>query len=187
MKTFEKIVALAMSLILIVGIMALPVSAAGNAEITVSDASGNIGDEVTVTISFTSNPGVAGFQLTIAYDKSSLKLVKMDEGDFGGSFTGDASKSDTIVWYKTSNVTKTCEFATLKFKIIGNKTGTYEIGLDGSDSVINQEYKEVPTTIHKGKITVTCKHSYGSWEKDTAENHKHTCSVCNYVDHAAHT
>lgn len=97
MKIFEKIAALAMSLILIVGIMALPVNAAGNAEITVSDASGNIGDEVTVTIAFTSNPGIAGFTLTITYDKSNLKLTEITEGDFGGFFTGDASKSDTIV------------------------------------------------------------------------------------------
>lgn len=69
MKTFGKIAALAISLIFIIGIMVLPVNAAGNPEITVSDASGNIGDEVTVIISFTSNPGIAGFNADITYDK----------------------------------------------------------------------------------------------------------------------
>ena len=189
MKTFGKIAALAISLIFIIGIMVLPVNAAGNPEITVSDASGNIGDEVTVIISLTSNPGIAGFNADITYDKNNLELTDMSgNSGFGGSFMGNVIKSK-FVWYNASNITSTSTFATLKFKIKDTaKPNTYEIGLSYSQGdMSNADGDDVTATIHAGKITVTCNHTYGSWEKNTAENHKHTCKVCGNVEAAAHT
>ena len=189
MKTFGKIAALAISLIFIIGIMVLPVNAAGNPEITVSDASGNIGDEVTVIISFTSNPGIAGFNADITYDKNNLELTDMSgNSGFGGSFMGNVIKSK-FVWYNASNITSTGTFTTLKFKIKDTaKPNTYEIGLSYSQGdMSNADGDDVTATIHAGKITVTCNHTYGSWEKNTAENHKHTCKVCGNVETAAHT
>lgn len=189
MKTFGKIAALAISLIFIIGIMVLPVNAAGNPEITVSDASGNIGDEVTVIISFTSNPGIAGFNADITYDKNNLELTDVSgNSGFGGSFMGNVIKSK-FVWYNASNITSTGTFATLKFKIKDTaKPNTYEIGLSYSQGdMSNADGDDVTATIHAGKITVTCNHTYGSWEKNTAENHKHTCKVCGNVETAAHT
>ena len=189
MKTFGKIAALAISLIFIIGIMVLPVNAAGNPEITVSDASGNIGDEVTVMISFTSNPGIAGFNADITYDKNNLELTDVSgNSGFGGSFMGNVIKSK-FVWYNASNITSTGTFATLKFKIKDTaKPNTYEIGLSYSQGdMSNADGDDVTATIHAGKITVTCNHTYGSWEKNTAENHKHTCKVCGNVETAAHT
>ena len=189
MKTFGKIAALAISLIFIIGIMVLPVNAAGNPEITVSDASGNIGDEVTVIISFTSNPGIAGFNADITYDKNNLELTDVSgSSGFGGSFMGNVIKSK-FVWYNASNITSTGTFATLKFKIKDTaKPNTYEIGLSYSQGdMSNADGDDVTATIHAGKITVTCNHTYGSWEKNTAENHKHTCKVCGNVETAAHT
>ena len=189
MKTFGKIAALAISLIFIIGIMVLPVNAAGNPEITVSDASGNIGDEVTVIISFTSNPGIAGFNADITYDKNNLELTDVSgNSGFGGSFMGNVSKSK-FVWYNASNITSTGTFTTLKFKIKDTaKPNTYEIGLSYSQGdMSNADGDDVTATIHAGKITVTCNHTYGSWEKNTAENHKHTCKVCGNVETAAHT
>ena len=189
MKTFGKIAALAISLIFIIGIMVLPVNAAGNPEITVSDASGNIGDEVTVIISLTSNPGIAGFNADITYDKNNLELTDMSgNSGFGGSFMGNVIKSK-FVWYNASNITSTGRFATLKFKIKHTaKPNTYEIGLSYSQGdMSNADGDDVTATIHAGKITVTCNHTYGSWEKNTAENHKHTCKVCGNVEAAAHT
>ena len=189
MKTFGKIAALAISLIFIIGIMVLPVNAAGNPEITVSDASGNIGDEVTVIISFTSNPGIAGFNADITYDKNNLELTDMSgNSGFGGSFMGNVIRSK-FVWYNASNITSTGTFTTLKFKIKDTaKPNTYEIGLSYSQGdMSNADGDDVTATIHAGKITVTCNHTYGSWEKNTAENHKHTCKVCGNVETAAHT
>ncbi len=189
MKTFGKIAALAISLIFIIGIMVLPVNAAGNPEITVSDASGNIGDEVTVIISLTSNPGIAGFNADITYDKNNLELTDMSgNSGFGGSFMGNVIKSK-FVWYNASNITSTGTFTTLKFKIKDTaKPNTYEIGLSYSQGdMSNADGDDVTATIHAGKITVTCNHTYGSWEKNTAENHKHTCKVCGNVETAAHT
>ena len=189
MKTFGKIAALAISLIFIIGIMVLPVNAAGNPEITVSDASGNIGDEVTIIISLTSNPGIAGFNADITYDKNNLELTDMSgNSGFGGSFMGNVIKSK-FVWYNASNITSTGTFATLKFKIKDTaKPNTYEIGLSYSQGdMSNADGDDVTATIHAGKITVTCNHTYGSWEKNTAENHKHTCKVCGNVEAAAHT
>ena len=189
MKTFGKIAALAISLIFIIGIMVLPVNAAGNPEITVSDASGNIGDEVTVIISFTSNPGIAGFNADITYDKNNLELTNVSgNSGFGGSFMGNVIRSK-FVWYNASNITSTGTFTTLKFKIKDTaKPNTYEIGLSYSQGdMSNADGDDVTATIHAGKITVTCNHTYGSWEKNTAENHKHTCKVCGNVETAAHT
>ena len=189
MKTFGKIAALAISLIFIIGVMVLPVNAARNPEITVSDASGNIGDEVTVIISFTSNPGIAGFNADITYDKNNLELTDVSgNSGFGGSFMGNVIKSK-FVWYNASNITSTGTFTTLKFKIKDTaKPNTYEIGLSYSQGdMSNADGDDVTATIHAGKITVTCNHTYGSWEKNTAENHKHTCKVCGNVETAAHT
>ena len=52
--------------------------------IHVSKATGNVGDVVDVTVSLTNNPGIVIMQLSVAYEKSVLKLVGVtDAGKLG--------------------------------------------------------------------------------------------------------
>ena len=91
----KKIFALLFTMMLVFGALLLPINAAGTLTMTVSNASATIGSEVTLTISVENNPGIAGISGLISYDKSNLKLIKMEGNTgFGGMMTCDATKSD---------------------------------------------------------------------------------------------
>ena len=183
----KKIFALLFTMMLVFGALLLPINAAGTLTMTVSNASATIGSEVTLTISVENNPGIAGISGLISYDKSNLKLIKMEGNTgFGGMMTCDATKSDGFSLFSPSNITSQTLLMTLVFKINENaKPGNYSIGISASAS--NQSLEDVNVSVVEGTITVSCDHKYGGWEKDTDTQHKHTCTICGNVEKVAHT
>lgn len=72
--------------------VAVPVSAAGEAAFVVSEASGNPGDTVQITVSTENNPGIVGLLLDVQYDKNVLELKKAVGKDFAGTTFGPTYK-----------------------------------------------------------------------------------------------
>ena len=87
----KKLLCLCAALALLV--VAVPVSAAGEATFAVSDASGKPGDTITVTVSTENNPGIIGLQLAVSYDSNVLELKKAVGGVFSGIGFGPLDKN----------------------------------------------------------------------------------------------
>ena len=110
----KKIIAIIMSaLIAIAGIC--PAIAAGEPNILIissSSASGEIGDEVEVTLTIENNPGYAALLLNIP-EAQGFELVSAKSGSGMGTFTQGVN----LLWDSSYNITKTGTLLTLTYRI----------------------------------------------------------------------
>ena len=110
----KKIIAIIMSaLIAIAGIC--PAIAAGEPNtliISSSSASGEIGDEVEVTLTIENNPGYAALLLNIP-EAQGFELVSAKSGSGMGTFTQGVN----LLWDSSYNITKTGTLLTLTYRI----------------------------------------------------------------------
>lgn len=180
--------------------------AAEKAVLQVSTVSGHRGDEVSVTVSLTSNPGIAGLVFSLTFDNKVLKLVDVkepantdDEFIFYEPIIKDDAINDTSINYigyafasGKSNVTKTGIVYTATFKILDEAAiGTTQLniaGRNGQDTadVSSIDEKAVPIEVTAGSVTVTCEHKHTETVKTAATCTKDglevvTCKDCKEV------
>ena len=127
---------------------------------SVSDASGKAGDEVSVKVEISGNPGIIAFHLLADYDSGALTLVDAKSGIFPGTSFGSKEKlpfsflwSDAVSGDYTDNGT----LAELTFKIKDNApAGEYTVSLQyDPEDVFNFDMQNVSFETSAGKITVT--------------------------------
>lgn len=180
--------------------------AAEKAVLQVSTVSGHRGDEVSVTVSLTSNPGIAGLVFSLTFDNKVLKLVDVkepantdDEFIFYEPIIKNDAINDTSINYigyafasGKSNITKTGSVYTATFKILDEAAiGTTQLniaGRNGQDTadVSNIDEKAVPIEVTAGSVTVTCEHKHTETVKTAATCTKDglevvTCKDCKEV------
>lgn len=180
--------------------------AAEKAVLQVSTVSGHRGDEVSVTVSLTSNPGIAGLVFSLTFDNKVLKLVDVkepantdDEFIFYEPIIKNDAINDTSINYigyafasGKSNITKTGIVYTATFKILDEAAiGTTQLniaGRNGQDTadVSNIYEKAVPIEVTAGSVTVTCEHKHTETVKTAATCTKDglevvTCKDCKEV------
>lgn len=180
--------------------------AAEKAVLQVSTVSGHRGDEVSVTVSLTSNPGIAGLVFSLTFDNKVLKLVDVkepantdDEFIFYEPIIKNDAINDTSINYigyafasGKSNITKTGIVYTVTFKILDEAAiGTTQLniaGRNGQDTadVSNIDEKAVPIEVTAGSVTVTCEHKHTETVKTAATCTKDglevvTCKDCKEV------
>lgn len=136
------------------------------AALTVGTVSGRAGEKVTVPITISENPGIAGFNLVINYDKNLLTPVSIEKGSAltAGTLTsniqqgGDMASYDAVTayWVNPENVTADGEILKVTFEIAENAeegeipvTVTYEDG-----DVTNRDYDDIALDITDGYVTV---------------------------------
>ena len=180
--------------------------AAEKAVLQISTVSGHRGDEVSVTVSLTSNPGIAGLVFSLTFDNKVLKLVDVkepantdDEFIFYEPIIKDDAINDTSINYigyafasGKSNITKTGIVYTATFKILDEAAiGTTQLniaGRNGQDTadVSSIDEKAVPIEVTAGSVTVTCEHKHTETVKTVATCTKDglevvTCKDCKEV------
>lgn len=180
--------------------------AAEKAVLQISTVSGHRGDEVSVTVSLTSNPGIAGLVFSLTFDNKVLKLVDVkepantdDEFIFYEPIIKDDTINDTSINYigyafasGKSNITKTGIVYTATFKILDEAAiGTTQLniaGRNGQDTadVSSIDEKAVPIEVTAGSVTVTCEHKHTETVKTAATCTKDglevvTCKDCKEV------
>lgn len=180
--------------------------AAEKAVLQISTVSGHRGDEVSVTVSLTSNPGIAGLVFSLTFDNKVLKLVDVkepantdDEFIFYEPIIKDDAINDTSINYigyafasGKSNITKTGIVYTATFKILDEAAiGTTQLniaGRNGQDTadVSSIDEKAVPIEVTAGSVTVTCEHKHTETVKTAATCTKDglevvTCKDCKEV------
>jgi hypothetical protein len=152
--------------------IAITVGAADSPVIRVSEAKGGPGQEVSVTISFENNPGIAGYKLTLTYDSSRLEFIWEydDKGKIKVPMSGILPVTELntkeegraiIVGHQTGNTAANGKLFELRFKIKddagrGEISGEKDFKLDyvRDADIANAEKQSVNPTIIQGKITV---------------------------------
>lgn len=128
--------------------------------ITVSDASGNVGDTVSVTIDISNNPGIAGAILKLAHAEE-LTLTDIEVGNAFNTltFTPPANLSTnpcTLLWDGIDGDNTNGTLLTLTFIISETaELGDYNITLSSTaGDIYDGALNDVDVVINNGKISV---------------------------------
>ena len=133
------------------------------AEVAVGTVSGEIGDTVTVPVSISNNPGIAGFTFVFDYDASAMTLTGISKGAVlqDGSFTPNVA-GKTLNWFNAVNVTENGVLFNLTFKL-STTEGSYSVTAalkDGKNTnFVDENAKPQRITFITGKVNVA-NHSY---------------------------
>ena len=161
MRRISKIMAIFSAFIILVSMFVISASAA-NVNYSVTSASGQKGDTVTVTVKASSTIGVTSAILNVNFDSSKLQYVS---GSSGGMFTTCTVKAVSSSSVKCTGMTmgddsakKSGTFATLKFKILAD-SGTASLTISPSGSAgdhcgVGTPPARLTPVVSNGKITV---------------------------------
>lgn len=171
--------------VLLLAAMAVTVSAAASAQMTVSASKTTAyrGDtiEFTVRISTVDDCRSAAFMLT--YDKDVFEFVSGSCSLSGTSLANFSSGTGTFAY--SSGTTVSGEIFTFRLKVKSDAViGDYRISANVNTRDSNGA---IPTTVNSLSITVACNHSYGPWSELDNAKHKHNCTICGNEETANHT
>ena len=106
----------------------------GSGRLVVESKSAKAGDLVTIPVRWEKNPGVAGFEFDISYDRSKLELTDAKEGDFSGTqfSAGLSDHPYKCVWTSATqeNMTRDGTVCVLTFRVRDSASGTASISVD---------------------------------------------------------
>ena len=140
----------------------LPVVIVEKVELTVGEVLGAPGDEVTVDVSVSNNPGFTYAQIFVGYDAEALEVVEITPVEFAGNFaiaSPITSNPVSFSWNDGLNdVTDTGVIAKITFKIKDAKAGDYAITASVAEA-FDIEFNDVPAAGAEGTVKV-CIHSW---------------------------
>jgi len=130
------------------------------AKIIVSNEKGLPGDTVTVPVSISDNPGIAGFTFVFDYDTSAMTLTGISKGTVlqDGTFTPNVA-GKTLNWFNAVNVTENGTLFNLTFKLsqsaaVGDYSVTVALKDGKSTNFVNENAKAQRVTFGSGQISV---------------------------------
>lgn len=189
----KKIFTFLTTIILICGVCIVPASAAGSGKIALSSANGKQGDNVTLNVTMSNNPGLVTMSIKVEYDTNILQLISVADTKLlvGSQLNTNYGSPYKITWADgsaTVNNNKTGAIANFTFKIKDNaKVGSTNVKLSFIDSY-DTDYSENNFSATSGKIEVGCKsHTFGAYTKVNDGTHKRVCSACGFEETKNHT
>ena len=190
----KRIICLIVTVLLLINIMPFAALAAnGDARdntqddtinFTISEATVHPGDtdRVVVYVDIANNPGIAGTQLTIQYDRDNLTLHSVARCDeFSQQFNLTVNKASGFVMLdNVSNVYGNGSLLQLTFSLTTSENkptpeGKYEINVD-IQLLFNEDFKRIDKKVDNGKIVVS-----HDWTDATCTAPK-TCKTCGATD-----
>ena len=166
----RKFTAFLLVMLLCVSVLGVAASAATTPAISVTSATAARGDQVTVTASIDSNPGVAYIAAQLSYDHDCLELVSMS-GSVDGNAMTCVLATGKAGWVGSGDSTYTGQFLTATFKVkdgaaLGNTAVTVTMV-----EAYNWNEDDVIFAAARGNVTVTVpshEHTYGEWTQTVA-------------------
>ena len=162
----KRFLSIFLSVILILTLVpTFQVFAAKTPAFVISNAKGEVGDKVKVTISTENNPGIISLQVCVNYDSTALKLVDHEQGEFKGVTFGPTTKNPFITTWidplKPNNDTNGV-IATLEFEILDTaQNGKSEISLTYDPENVfeyntsaKDNFKNVHFDVKKGHVDI---------------------------------
>ncbi len=168
----KKTLSVFLAALLLVSVLCVGIQAdGGTMRLSVSSASGVRGDEVTVSVSITSNPGIAVLNFDISYDTNVLELPN---GSKSGTCTGlsgasfETGRFADYAWVDAANSTYTGTILTLTFKIKDTAAlGASTISLGSRTLAGNYDEEPVTCSVSTGTITVNVAPHDHTWDSGT--------------------
>ena len=157
MRKFRIFTALLFSLILVICGTFSSAAGESGAVVSANSPTANVGDEVTVDISITDNPGVCSANLVIEYDNTILKPVRYEDGSFAMTsnlnFSANSAKlsyagakDNTADGIMFSIVFEAIAAGESDITVTVNKMGKWD---DSTSATV-----QIQRTVENGKVTV---------------------------------
>ena len=187
----KKFLALALVVVICITSVCLAASA-GDSRVAVSSAEGKAGEQITINVTLSGNPGIAYLKLKVGFDSSVMKLVKAkNTGELEGTFTTSRNTEVNpyvLQWSGAGNTNGEGVIATLTFQIVDTAVaGSSAIELLFEESY-DEEFNDVQFEATSGIVTVTCGHANKTEVPAKASdcathgnNLYYICSDCNKV------
>lgn len=175
----KKVLSILLVLVLCTSLMALTVSAAGNASLKATSAEVAVGGgTATIEVSLSSNPGVMAMQIVPSVP-AGFSISMSGTGMGGGVWT----TGKNAFWDNGSDSTYTGKILTVTVTVDASvDAGEYKITFSGSGS--NYDEEDVSFSGASATIKVVCDHSWGAWTEtkpatcDVDGEETRTCSKC---------
>lgn len=172
--------------LLLVCLIATPAFAAGETVLSVTVDASQVyrGDQIEVIISISGSNSYTGMGVALSYDTSKLEYVsgsfKKAENTGATMFSFDEAKKKMVLAFENPSA-YSGELLRVTLKVLPDAGfGETEISLQASVTGAN--------SIVKGtKVTIACKHNYGTWTKVDNSKHTATCTICNVPAETEHT
>ena len=201
MKRFFAAFLAAMMIVLMVVPMTVTAADVTPITITASKTTANVGEDVVFTVNIKNASKIAIMGLQFQYNTDAFEWVSgdytatakmdwviMNNTQFFGEvvlekgvafasamFANTATWADLDILQFTLKAKKTVEASTVTCTVLSFQ---WEDG----DKVAH----DITYTITPATVSVVCEHTFGDWEKNNAETHKHTCSACGEVAYEDH-
>lgn len=164
-KISKKVFAVLIAMLVLLTGAVITSNAADNQSFYITNATGTAGDEVTVTLNCSGNPGISGWSVFVSYNSEVLELVSADkEGVFGTvTVSQNITENPYNISWQGGTVIKSVngKMAGLTFKIKDNAIpGDYELSISyDADEVYRNVGEEgdtenIPFEPQPGSITV---------------------------------
>lgn len=181
MKYIKKFLAIFLCIVFCAFVMPVA-SAATKPKITVSNQAALPGNEVTLDVNISNNPGIMAMTFSVVYDAQCFEFVKLEKGYVASPVYKNHANKGYISFSisETSNKTNSGNIMSLTFKIKNDApAGKYEVfianhyyedaGENLENCFANSNGKYIIPTTKKGSITVQkiCDyegHIFGEWE-----------------------
>lgn len=148
----KKIISILLAVVLAMTTIQFAI-AAGTPTITVSSATADPGDTVSLKVSLSNNPGINTFSLGFNYDMTRLSLTGVT---LNSSVGGQFQYTKKAVWLNSSDSTYNGDYLTLTMKVLDNAPAgdasvavTYNAG-----DISNYNEDDVDFTLVAGKVIV---------------------------------
>ena len=144
--------------------------------VTVIGGTAKAGEEVSVVLDISNNPGIACLVMTLTYDTEALELLGVENGSIMSDFDNDIN----FLWSASQNVTAEGTLLTMKFRVKEEvEDGEYAVDLIFRECY-DLELNDVPTEIVGGHVTVK-NFIYGDANDDGLINGKDVVLVRRYI------
>jgi hypothetical protein len=162
-KILNKPISFLLAIILLflsIGIAPTVLAAGATTEIKFGEAEGKVGDEVTVPVTISNNPGISIFFFVVKYDVEGLTFVSADEGEIltSGTFTpvNDSVNGElSLPWFTVDgDIAEDGVLMNLTFRINESAKGDFELTVRYlPQDIANAMSTQVDCNVMNGKIS----------------------------------
>ena len=202
---FKKFIAITLCLIMCT-LLCPMVSAAPATKISLSQEAAFPGEEATVDVMITGNPGIMSMTFSVTYDEECFEFVSFSKGFVTNPTYKNHSDKGYVAFSisETSDKTNSGNILSVTFKVKDNTTpDTYPItianvnpakyGSDLNNCFVNQNEDSIMPTVSAGSIRIKGEcdisgHKFSDWTETKPANCTETgleervCSVCEEVE-----
>ena len=162
-KILNKPISFLLAVILLfssIGIAPTVLAVGATTEIKFGEAEGKVGDEVTVPVTISNNPGISTFFFVVEYDMKGLTFVSADEGEIltSGTFTpvNDSVNGElSLAWFTVDgDIAEDGVLMNLTFKISESAKGDFELMVRYlPQDIADATYTQIDCNVTNGKIS----------------------------------